>query len=104
MSGPSSNVILTRRSSFFGMLSQCLGERIALLDCYRFLAAVAVLFFHLTYNGTGIGKLEADIGFARCDSWTFHGSFGVQFFFLISGFSIFLMKKAQGLNLCATED
>src|SRR5262245_1244155 len=69
-------------------------NQIALLDCYRSVAAVAVLLFHLTYNGTAIGgKVEAAISFDPLANWTRHGNFGVEFFFLISGFAIFLMAE-----------
>ena len=71
-------------------------DRIALLDCYRLVAAVAVLLFHLTYNGMTIdGKVEAPITFDPLADWTCYGSFGVEFFFLISGFAIFVMAESS---------
>jgi peptidoglycan/LPS O-acetylase OafA/YrhL len=69
-------------------------DRIALLDCYRVIAAVTVLLFHLTYNGLRPGgKVEAAITFGSVSDWTRYGSFGVQFFFLISGFAIFFIAE-----------
>lgn len=55
--------------------------RMAELDLLRFLAALAVVFYHLTYT-TGIGWL------------TRHGYLGVDLFFMISGFVI--LWSAQG--------
>lgn len=65
-------------------------QHIAPLDIYRILAALSVVFFHLTFNGLRNGKLNAAIDFAPLSDWTQHGNFGVQFFFLISGLVIFL--------------
>jgi len=65
-------------------------QHIALLDIYRILAALSVMFFHLTFNGLRNGKLNAAIDFAPLSHWTEYGNFGVQFFFLISGLVIFL--------------
>jgi len=65
-------------------------QHIALLDIYRILAALSVMFFHLTFNGLRNGKLNAAIDFAPLSHWTEYENFGVQFFFLISGLVIFL--------------
>jgi peptidoglycan/LPS O-acetylase OafA/YrhL len=48
-----------------------MNKRIGVLDSFRAIAAMAVLFFHLT------------------NRWFSYGHYGVQFFFIISGFVIF---------------
>lgn len=64
------------------------------LDCLRGLAALAVVLFHFTYGyDNGFSTLSADKFYFR------YGLLGVQLFFLISGFVIFMTlektKKAK---------
>lgn len=69
--------------------------RLALLDYGRFFAAFSVVFFHYFYNGISNGKVTSidDALFAGVSSY---GHFGVQFFFIISGYVIFYSLKHKG--------
>ena len=58
--------------------------RILELDALRALAALAVLFFHYTY------KYIEEFGHPKIDFSFKYGYFGVQLFFMISGFVIFM--------------
>ena len=66
--------------------------RISLLDYARFFAALSVVFFHYFYNGITNGKVNSieKTWFADIASY---GHFGVQFFFIISGYVIFFSIK-----------
>ncbi|MFW1952011.1 acyltransferase family protein [Acinetobacter beijerinckii] len=66
--------------------------RLALLDYARFFAALSVVFFHYFYNGLTNGKVGniEKTWFAEIASY---GHYGVQFFFTISGYVIFLSIK-----------
>lgn len=66
--------------------------RLALLDYARFFAALSVVLFHFFYNGITNGKVTSieKTWFADIASY---GHFGVQFFFIISGYVIFFSIK-----------
>lgn len=66
--------------------------RLALLDYARFFAALSVVMFHYFYNGITNGKVKSieKTWFADIASY---GHFGVQFFFIISGYVIFFSIK-----------
>ncbi len=70
-------------------------HRLALLDYGRFIAALSVVFFHYFYNGITNGKISTleHTWFADIASY---GHFGVQFFFIISGYVIFFSLKDKG--------
>lgn len=58
------------------------------LDAIRGLAALAVVFFHYTYHYRGIYGHSIDT------SWDFqYGNYGVELFFILSGFVIYLTVK-----------
>lgn len=58
-------------------------QRIELLDSFRFLAIMGVLFFHFTYRWGNILPSSKFYG-----NFAEYGSMGVPFFFVISGFVI----------------
>lgn len=67
-------------------------QRLALLDYGRFFSALSVVFFHYFYYGIAHGKIATlnHTWFAEIASY---GHFGVQFFFIISGYVIFFSLK-----------
>ncbi|MFV7444392.1 acyltransferase family protein [Acinetobacter pittii] len=69
--------------------------RLALLDYGRFFAAFSVVFFHYFYNGISNGKVTS-IDHTLFAGITSYGHFGVQFFFIISGYVIFYSLKHKG--------
>jgi len=66
--------------------------RLALLDYARFFAAISVVCFHYFYNGITNGKV-ASIDKTWFADIAAYGHYGVQFFFIISGYVIFLSVK-----------
>jgi peptidoglycan/LPS O-acetylase OafA/YrhL len=58
-------------------------QRIELLDSFRFLAIMSVLFFHYTFRWGNVLPSSKFYG-----NFAAHGSLGVEFFFVISGFVI----------------
>lgn len=69
--------------------------RLALLDYGRFFAAFSVVFFHYFYNGISNGKVTS-IDHTLFTTLSSYGHFGVQFFFIISGYVIFYSLKHKG--------
>jgi peptidoglycan/LPS O-acetylase OafA/YrhL len=67
-------------------------RRIQELDALRLFAAVAVVFYHLTYSNSASRQL-----FPMLDWITRYGYLGVDLFFVISGFVI--LWSAQGRSL-----
>jgi peptidoglycan/LPS O-acetylase OafA/YrhL len=67
-------------------------RRIQELDALRLLAAVTVVFYHLTYSNAGTTQT-----FPAIDWITRYGYLGVDLFFVISGFVI--LWSAQGRSL-----
>ncbi|HET9614570.1 MAG TPA: acyltransferase [Candidatus Limnocylindrales bacterium] len=70
-------------------------ERLPTLDLLRFVAAAMVLVFHYTFRGAVHGAFVAPT-FPELDGLTRYGSFGVNLFFIISGFVILLTVDAGG--------
>lgn len=70
-----------------------LTQRLELLDYLRFLAATSVVAFHYLYNGMENGKLTSLEPSALAGPARF-GLFGVELFFMISGFVI--LGSARG--------
>src|SRR5690606_38114950 len=70
-------------------------KRLALLDYARFFAALSVVLFHYFYSGINNGKVSTvdETWFSGIASY---GHFGVQFFFIISGYVIFFSLKNKG--------
>ncbi len=68
-------------------------ERIAVLDSFRALAIVSVVLFHTFYYvNHSPGELRIDLG----EPWSTifsYGFLGVEFFFIISGFVIFMTLR-----------
>lgn len=69
--------------------------RLALLDYGRFFAAFSVVCFHYFYNGISNGKVTS-IDHTLFAGISSYGHFGVQFFFIISGYVIFYSLKHKG--------
>ena len=67
-------------------------RRLYELDILRFLAALAVVFFHLSYTSTG-GAI-----FDRLDVVSRYGYLGVDVFFMISGFVIMMSARGSGVR------
>lgn len=63
-------------------------SRIRTLDLLRFIAALGVLGYHYFYRGIKTGKVEG-LGF-QDEVFFQYGYLGVNLFFIISGFVIFL--------------
>ncbi|WP_072008676.1 acyltransferase family protein [Hymenobacter sp. IS2118] len=61
------------------------------LDVVRFIAALAVVLFHYSYNGFKNGK--SPIQFSEIDFITRYGYLGVELFFVVSGFLISLSAE-----------
>jgi peptidoglycan/LPS O-acetylase OafA/YrhL len=70
-------------------------ERLPALDLLRFVAAAMVLLFHYTFRG-GVDATFIGTSFPELDGFTRYGSFGVNLFFIISGFVILLTVDAGG--------
>lgn len=67
--------------------------RLALLDYGRFFAAIAVLLFHYTFNGILSGKITSIDMIPAVAEFTKYGYLGVEFFFMISGYVIFISAQ-----------
>lgn len=68
-------------------------QRFHVLDLARFMAALAVVLFHYYFRGWVTGG-QSPLRFPAVGPWLRYGYLGVQFFFMISGFVIFM--SAQG--------
>jgi peptidoglycan/LPS O-acetylase OafA/YrhL len=62
-------------------------ERLQILDLLRFLAAVGVVFYHMTYRPAFLGG-DPDSHFPTVQAISRFGFLGVELFFIISGFVI----------------
>ena len=69
--------------------------RFYILDASRFLAAVAVVLFHYLFLGWSGGHVDS-VKFESAGEVFKYGYLGVQFFFLISGFVIFMSIQRGG--------
>lgn len=65
-------------------------SRVDLLDWFRLLAALAVVAYHHGFNGIQNGKITSLPLLPEVAPWVQYGYLGVEFFFLISGYVIFL--------------
>ena len=71
-------------------------ERLPILDLLRFIAALAVFAFHMTYRGA-VYETYTDITFPEVDALTRYGYFGIDLFFILSGFVILLtVERGRG--------
>lgn len=69
--------------------------RITILDYARFFAAFSVVTYHLFYSGFNLGKITS-IASPSYAEYFQYGHYGVQFFFMISGYVIFISLKNKG--------
>lgn len=80
----------------FDLESKTLQNRIQVIDAFRALAILSVMAFHLLYyvnNSPGEFRVDTPVAlsaFAR------YGYLGVEFFFIISGFVIFMTLRRSG--------
>lgn len=72
-------------------------NRIEVLDLLRFVAAISVVFYHYLYRGWRTGGLS-DVDFGLYDGFLKYGYLGVQVFFVISGFVIYLTIRKRDVN------
>lgn len=70
-------------------------KRLELLDYGRFIAALAVMAFHYLFNGIQNGKLSSLTHIAGLVDIAKYGQFGVEFFFMISGYVIFFSARGK---------
>ncbi|WMN15643.1 acyltransferase [Pseudomonas piscis] len=64
-------------------------ERINEIDLYRFIAAISVMIFHYAFRGSAYDDLSV-MSYPLLIPVAKYGYLGVQFFFMISGFVIFM--------------
>jgi peptidoglycan/LPS O-acetylase OafA/YrhL len=70
-------------------------HRLPLLDYCRFAAAASVLCFHYFWNGIANGKLSSLPHIDALTSWARYGYLGVNLFFIISGYVIFMSARRR---------
>lgn len=76
-----------------------LNHRIRILDSLRGIAALEVLYNHFfTFNNEFFRSLDLPGGYELWESISGHNKIAVIFFFLLSGFSIALSLKGQGID------
>ncbi len=69
-------------------------SRLYEIDLFRFLAAMAVLFYHYTFRGNAADAM-CDLSFPYLSPIAKYGYLGVAFFFMISGFVILLTASKR---------
>lgn len=72
-------------------------NRVGILDLLRFLSALSVVFYHFLYRGWKTDNLS-DLNFNFYDGIFKYGYLGVQVFFIISGFVIYLSIEKRSLR------
>ncbi|MEL0027309.1 MAG: acyltransferase [Perlucidibaca sp.] len=71
--------------------------RYAIIDCYRLIAAYAVLFYHYAYRGERIG-LVPEVDYGPLEVWARYGYLGVPLFFMISGYVISITMQGRSTS------
>ena len=64
------------------------------LDLFRFFAALSVVFFHFCFRGFAADNMTV-LTFHEWSGWARYGYLGVNLFFMISGFVIFMSAEKQ---------
>lgn len=72
-------------------------SRIPELDLLRFLAALAVVFFHYAYRGYAADDLTV-MNYPELHPFSIYGFMGVHLFFMISGFVIMMTADGAGIK------
>jgi peptidoglycan/LPS O-acetylase OafA/YrhL len=72
-----------------------LKDRFYEIDLLRFLAALAVVFYHYTFRGFAEGGYSP-VEYPVIDDFFKYGLYGVQLFFIISGFVILMTASKRG--------
>ena len=71
-------------------------SRLYEIDLFRFLAAMAVLFYHYAFRGNAADAM-CDLSFPYLSPIARYGYLGVAFFFMISGFVILLTASKKNV-------
>ncbi|MBD8077493.1 acyltransferase family protein [Cellulosimicrobium arenosum] len=72
--------------------------RLAALDGLRFVAAFGVLLYHYAALNHHAWGQRTDEVFPDTQRWAVFGSFGVQLFFIVSGFVILMSAQGRGVR------
>jgi peptidoglycan/LPS O-acetylase OafA/YrhL len=75
--------------------------RVPEVDLLRFLSAISVMIFHYTFSGFH-GGVQTQMPYAWLDPISRYGYLGVECFFMISGFVIFMSAKNVTISAFAT--
>jgi peptidoglycan/LPS O-acetylase OafA/YrhL len=75
-------------------------NRVNELDLLRFLGALAVVFFHYSFRGYAADAMSV-MPYPLLASWAKYGYFGVELFFLISGFVILMTASGRSFRYFA---
>lgn len=78
-------------------VSHMTGGRVNEIDLLRFLAALAVVFFHYSFRGYAADGLSV-MSYPLLASVSKYGYLGVELFFMISGFVILMTAAHAGLR------
>jgi peptidoglycan/LPS O-acetylase OafA/YrhL len=73
-------------------------SRLPLLDYCRFVAALSVLSFHYFWNGIANGKITSLDHVEALTTWAKYGYLGVELFFMISGYVIFMSARRRSTS------
>lgn len=75
-----------------------INRRLKELDLLRFLAAIAVVFFHYAFRGYAKGDMSA-MPYPLLAETAKYGYLGVELFFMISGFVILMTASSNNLQV-----